>query len=73
MGDERLVPSLVAARYRAANIVVFSSAIFIRLFRRTVAAAAKQQKLSRQGEYAMSCLARERMFEYGAKTTVQKG
>lgn len=67
------LPSLVAARYRAANIVVFSSGNIYPFVPTHSGGCGETTKAEPTGEYAMSCLARERMFEYGAKTYGTKG
>jgi len=62
------LPSLVAARYKNSNIVVFSSGNIYPFVPINSGSCDEKVKTIPVGEYAMSCLARERMFEYGSKT-----
>jgi len=58
------VPALVAERYRAARIVAFSTGNVYGLVPVGVAGAGESTAPAPAGEYAQSCLGRERMFEY---------
>ncbi|MGZ5218027.1 MAG: NAD-dependent epimerase/dehydratase family protein [Caldimonas sp.] len=58
------VPSLVAERYRASRIVAFSTGNVYSLTRVGSPAPRESSPLGPVGDYAQSCLGRERMFEY---------
>ena len=58
------VPALVAERYRASRIVAFSTGNVYGLAPVGVAGASETTAPAPVGEYAQSCLGRERMFEY---------
>ncbi|MEP7302108.1 MAG: NAD-dependent epimerase/dehydratase family protein [Caldimonas sp.] len=58
------VPSLVAERFRAARLVAFSTGNVYPLTRVGAAAPREASPLGPVGDYAQSCLGRERMFEY---------
>jgi len=58
------VPALVAERYRAARIVAFSTGNVYGLVPAGHAGASESTAPAPVGEYAQSCLGRERMFEY---------
>jgi nucleoside-diphosphate-sugar epimerase len=58
------VPALVAERYRASRIVAFSTGNVYGLAPVGVAGASETTPPAPVGEYAQSCLGRERMFEY---------
>ncbi len=58
------VPALVAERYRAARIVAFSTGNVYGLVPVGVAGASESTAPAPVGEYAQSCLGRERMFEF---------
>lgn len=58
------VPSLVAERYRASRIVAFSTGNVYPLTRLGAPAPTEASPLGPVGDYAQSCLGRERMFEY---------
>ena len=60
------LPSRVAERYRESNIVVFSSGNIYPQTPVSSGGADESTPPDPVGEYAMSCLARERMFEYAA-------
>ena len=62
------LPSLVAERYKNSNIVVFSSGNVYPFVPISSGGCAETAKTAPVGEYAMSCLARERVFEYAAHT-----
>lgn len=61
------LPSLVAERYKNSRIVVFSSGNIYPMMPVHSGGAAEETKPLPVGEYAMSCLGRERMFEYGSQ------
>ena len=58
------VPALVAQRYRGANIVVFSTACVYPFVPVDGAGAPETLAPTPVGEYANSCVARERLFEH---------
>jgi nucleoside-diphosphate-sugar epimerase len=58
------VPALVAERYRAARIVAFSTGNVYGLVPVGGAGASENTAPAPVGEYAQSCLGRERMFEF---------
>jgi len=58
------VPALVAERYRSARIVAFSTGNVYGLVPVGGAGASEATAPAPVGEYAQSCLGRERMFEY---------
>jgi nucleoside-diphosphate-sugar epimerase len=58
------VPSVVAERYKASRIVAFSTGNVYPLTRVGGAAPTEASPVGPVGEYAQSCLGRERMFEY---------
>jgi nucleoside-diphosphate-sugar epimerase len=58
------VPTLVAERYRASRIVAFSSGNVYPLTRIGAPAPNEASRVGPIGDYAQSCLGRERMFEY---------
>lgn len=60
--------SLVAERFKNSTIVVFSSGNIYPFMPSHSGGCTEAVKPLPTGEYAMSCLARERMFEYGSKT-----
>jgi nucleoside-diphosphate-sugar epimerase len=60
------VPGLIAERYRHSNIVAFSSGNVYPLMPLTQGGATEQTPPAPVGEYAISALGRERMFEYGS-------
>lgn len=62
------LPSLVAERFKESNLVVFSSGNIYPFSPTYGGGCTEQERVVPTGEYAMSCLARERMFEYGSKT-----
>lgn len=61
------LPGMVADRYRAANIVAFSTGNVYPFVSIDSQGATEDTPLSPLGEYAQSCLGRERMFEYFAR------
>lgn len=60
------LPSRVAQRFAGARVVVFSSGNLYPKVEINSGGATEETAPAPVGEYAMSCLARERMFEYGA-------
>ena len=58
------VPGIVAERYRASRIVVFSTGNVYPLVKATSGGAVETDVPSPHGEYAQSYLGRERIFEY---------
>jgi nucleoside-diphosphate-sugar epimerase len=63
-----VVPALVGDRFSGARTVVFSSGNVYPLTGATSAGPAENHPVAPVGEYAMSCLARERIFEHAAAT-----
>lgn len=61
------LPTLVAEKYKNSRIVVFSSGNIYPMMP-VYSGATEKVKEAPIGDYAMSCLARERMFEYGSIT-----
>lgn len=59
------LPTLVAEKYKNSKIVVFSSGNIYPMMP-VYSGATENIKPAPLGDYAMSCLARERMFEYGS-------
>ena len=59
-----IVPAYVAHRYRASRIVVFSTGNVYPFVSPVTDGATEIDALDPRGEYAQSCLARERVFEY---------
>jgi hypothetical protein len=59
-----LVPAIVAERYKGARIVVFSTGNVYPLRDPAVGGSCESDPLAPVGEYAQSCLGRERVFEY---------
>jgi nucleoside-diphosphate-sugar epimerase len=58
------VPALVARHYKESRIVALSTGNVYPLVKTADGGATEQTPLEPIGEYAQSCLARERMFEY---------
>jgi nucleoside-diphosphate-sugar epimerase len=58
------LPALVCARYRHSRIVAFSTGNVYGLTRHGRAGSREDDLPAPVGEYAMSCLARERLFQY---------
>ena len=63
------LPALVCARYRSSRIVVFSTGNVYGLTRRGRAGSCEEDRPAPIGEYAMSCLARERIVQYFSDTS----
>lgn len=63
------VPGLVARRFSGCRIVAFSTGNVYSMVPVTSGGARESDRLEPLGEYAMSCLGRERMFEYASQAT----
>jgi nucleoside-diphosphate-sugar epimerase len=63
-----LIPAVVAERYRSSRFVVFSSGNVYPLTPVTAGGATEALLPNPVGEYAQSCLARERIFEHVSHT-----
>ncbi|OQX84324.1 epimerase [candidate division KSB1 bacterium 4484_87] len=61
------LPALIADRFTKSRIVVFSTGCVYPLVPVSGGGCTEQDPLDPIGEYAQSCLGRERMFEYGSK------
>ncbi|HPJ58738.1 MAG TPA: NAD-dependent epimerase/dehydratase family protein [Bacteroidales bacterium] len=61
------LPGLVAENFRDSRIVVFSTGCVYPLVNPAKGGSVETDKPLATGEYAQSCLGRERMFEYGSK------
>ncbi len=61
------LPGLVAERYRASRIVVFSTGNVYPLRHAMQGGAVESTAVAPESEYAQSALGRERMFEYGSR------
>ena len=66
-GANAWLPCLVARRYQKSRIAVFSSGNIYPKMPTCSGGAKEDTPPAPVGEYAMSCLARERAFEYAAK------
>lgn len=62
------LPAFVADKFKKSNIVVFSSGNIYPIVPLSSGGCTEKDKVMPNGEYAMSCLARERAFEYAANT-----
>ena len=62
------LPAFVADKFKKSNIVVFSSGNIYPIVRLSDGGCRECDKIGPIGEYTMSCLARERAFEYAANT-----
>lgn len=60
------LPAFVAEKFKASNIVVFSSGNIYPIVPIASGGCTEKDPVGPIGEYAMSCLARERAFEYAA-------
>ena len=60
------LPAFVAYKFRKSRIVVFSSGNIYPIVPLTSGGCTEDDKVAPIGEYAQSCLARERAFEYAA-------
>jgi len=61
------VPTIVAQRFVKSRIVVFSSGNVYPMVKALTGGCTEETRPMPNGEYGMSCLARERVFEYYAK------
>ena len=61
------VPALVADRFGGSRIVAYSTICVYPFVPVSSGGAREEESVAPPGEYAMSCVARERMFEYFAK------
>lgn len=59
-----MVPAYVAHRYRSSRIVAFSTGNVYPFVSAASGGSVETDELDPRGEYAQSCLGRERMFEY---------
>lgn len=62
------LPAFVADKFKKSNIVVFSSGNIYPIIPLSDGGCKESDRPVPTGEYAMSCLARERAFEYAANT-----
>lgn len=62
------LPAFVADKFKNSNIVVFSSGNIYPIVPLSKGGCTEKDRVMPNGEYAMSCLARERAFEYAANT-----
>lgn len=62
------LPGLVAERFRESRIIVFSTGCVYPLVPLVSGGSLESDPPQPVGEYAQSCLGRERMFEYGSRT-----
>ena len=60
------LPAFVVEKFQHSNMVVFSSGNIYPIVPLSSGGCSEQDKTGPVGEYTMSCLARERAFEYGA-------
>lgn len=67
-----IVPYHVARTFLSSRIVVFSTGCVYPLVDVTTGGATERTPLEPVGEYSMSCLGRERMFDYASRTREQK-
>ena len=63
-----VLPAFVADKFKKSNIVVFSSGNIYPIVPVNGGGCSENDRPLPNGEYAMSCLARERSFEYAAQT-----
>jgi nucleoside-diphosphate-sugar epimerase len=63
------IPALVSERYRDARIVAFSTGNVYGLSPVDAGGSKEEDPLEPAGEYAMSCLGRERIFEHFSRTS----
>lgn len=61
------LPGLIAARFKNANIIAFSTGCVYPLVTVNSAGSKETDAANPIGEYAQSCLGRERLFEFGSK------
>lgn len=62
--NNTIVPAYVANRYRTSRIVVFSTGNVYPFVSAVSGGSVETDELDPRGEYAQSCLGRERVFEY---------
>ncbi len=62
------LPAFVADKFKGSNVVVFSSGNIYPIVKLSSGGCTESDRVGPVGEYAMSCLARERAFEYAANT-----
>lgn len=62
------LPAFVADKFKKSRIVVFSSGNIYPIVPLSSGGCTEEEHVGPIGEYAMSCLARERAFEYAANT-----
>lgn len=67
-GMNATLPAFVAKKFQKSNIVVFSSGNIYPIVPLSTGGCKETDKIGPVGEYTMSCLARERAFEYAANT-----
>jgi nucleoside-diphosphate-sugar epimerase len=67
------VPAIVAELYRDSRIIVFSTGCVYPFVPATTGGASEETALIPLGEYANSCVGRERMFEYFSKRYATPG
>ena len=60
------LPAFVAEKFQKSNVVVFSSGNIYPIVPLSGGGCSEEDKVGPIGEYTMSCLARERAFEYAA-------
>ena len=63
-----VLPAFVGDKFKNSNIVVFSSGNIYPIVPLSQGGCKESDPVGPNGEYAMSCLARERSFEYAANT-----
>ena len=63
-----VVPAIVASRYRDSRIAAFSTGNVYGLVPVTSGGSVETDSMNPTGEYAMSCLGRERVFEHFSRT-----
>lgn len=67
-GMNATLPAFVCDKFKKSNILAFSSGNIYPLVPLSSGGCTEDDKVGPIGEYAMSCLARERAFEYAANT-----
>ncbi len=67
-GTNAALPTLVAERFRAARLVAFSTGNVYAIGPVRHGGAREDDALNPQGEYAWSCVARERVLEHASRT-----
>ena len=67
-GMNSVLPAFVADKFKKSRIVVFSSGNIYPIVPLATGGCTEESRLGPIGEYPMSCLARERSFEYAANT-----